>query len=229
MESGDITQSMDVAQITLYVFWIFFFGLVIYLRRQDLKPGFDSVGHHESAANAPHCRPNDPFPQAPVVAVGNPLLAGIGPGAWPIRSDTPELAFDDQKPRVVPMRTEKDFSIAHEDADPRGYAVYGADGEIGGTITDLWIDRSEHAVRYFEMEVPVKSGTKRLLVPNLFVDSIKAGKRSAFISAILSTQFADIPATKKPQQVSTTEEERIVAYFAAGRLFATPQRAEPLI
>ena len=31
MESGAITQYVDVAQLVLYLFWIFFFGLVIYL------------------------------------------------------------------------------------------------------------------------------------------------------------------------------------------------------
>lgn len=31
MGTGAITAYIDVAQIVLYIFWIFFFGLVVYL------------------------------------------------------------------------------------------------------------------------------------------------------------------------------------------------------
>ena len=31
MENGAITQYIDVAQVVLYLFWVFFFGLVAYL------------------------------------------------------------------------------------------------------------------------------------------------------------------------------------------------------
>lgn len=35
-----ITDSIDVAQVVLYAFWIFFAGLVIYLRREDKREGY---------------------------------------------------------------------------------------------------------------------------------------------------------------------------------------------
>ena len=35
MPKGAITQYIDVAQVVLYVFWVFFFGLIFYLRRED--------------------------------------------------------------------------------------------------------------------------------------------------------------------------------------------------
>jgi uncharacterized protein with PQ loop repeat len=31
MQTGAITQYVDVAQLVLYMFWIFFFGLIYYL------------------------------------------------------------------------------------------------------------------------------------------------------------------------------------------------------
>ena len=43
------------------------------------------------------------------------------------------------------------------------------------------------------------------------------------------TQFADIPATRDPDSVTFLEEERIVSYFGAGTLYASPSRAEPLL
>ena len=34
---------MDVAQVTLYVFWIFFAALIFYLRREDKREGYPLV------------------------------------------------------------------------------------------------------------------------------------------------------------------------------------------
>jgi photosynthetic reaction center H subunit len=35
-----ITRYIDVAQLVLYGFWIFFFGLIYYLRREDKREGY---------------------------------------------------------------------------------------------------------------------------------------------------------------------------------------------
>ena len=40
MPRGEITGYIDVAQVTLYAFWLFFAGLVFYLRREDRREGY---------------------------------------------------------------------------------------------------------------------------------------------------------------------------------------------
>ena len=40
---GAITGYIDVAQITLYAFWAFFAGLVIYLQRESKREGFPLI------------------------------------------------------------------------------------------------------------------------------------------------------------------------------------------
>lgn len=40
METGAITSYIDVAQIVLYVFWVFFAGLIYYLHREDKREGY---------------------------------------------------------------------------------------------------------------------------------------------------------------------------------------------
>mgnify|MGYP000491222488 CR=1 FL=1 len=40
MGTGAITGYIDVAQLVLYAFWIFFAGLIIYLRREDKREGY---------------------------------------------------------------------------------------------------------------------------------------------------------------------------------------------
>jgi len=40
MGTGAITNHIDVAQLVLYAFWIFFAGLIIYIRREDKREGY---------------------------------------------------------------------------------------------------------------------------------------------------------------------------------------------
>ena len=40
MSTGAITSHIDVAQVVLYAFWIFFAGLIIYIRREDKREGY---------------------------------------------------------------------------------------------------------------------------------------------------------------------------------------------
>jgi photosynthetic reaction center H subunit len=40
METGSITQYVDVAQLVLYLFWVFFFALVAYLTIEGKREGF---------------------------------------------------------------------------------------------------------------------------------------------------------------------------------------------
>jgi photosynthetic reaction center H subunit len=49
------------------------------------------------------------------------------------------------------------------------------------------------------------------------------------VSAILARQFADVPATQHPEQVTLLEEDKICAYYGGGTLYAEPSRAEPLL
>ena len=40
MGTGAITSYIDVAQIALYAFWVFFAGLIYYLHREDKREGY---------------------------------------------------------------------------------------------------------------------------------------------------------------------------------------------
>ena len=47
--------------------------------------------------------------------------------------------------------------------------------------------------------------------------------------AILGQQFADVPGTRSADQVTLLEEDKIMAYYGGGTLYADPSRLEPLI
>ncbi len=257
MPSGAITQYIDVAQLALYAFWIFFACLVIYLRREDKREGYPLESDRSGRVRvqgwppmpAPKSRllarsglmptggvpdtrpvaamPTGPFLGAPLVPTGNPMLDGVGPAAYANRADVPDQTFEGLN-KIVPLRVAPDYDVEHQDPDPRGMHVVGADGIVGGIVRDLWVDRSEALFRYLEVEVPVASGTRRALLPVNFT-RIDGGAGQVKVASILGAQFAGVPAHALPDQVTFLEEDRICAYYAGGTLYAEPSRAEPLI
>jgi photosynthetic reaction center H subunit len=249
---------MDLAQVTLYVFWIFFACLIFYLRREDKREGYplDSDargggvvhgfprmpapkryllrdGHVATLPNHKNDRrdvalaPVAPWPGAPLGPTGNPMLDGVGPGSWADREDVPELTMEDI-PCIVPMRLAEGTYLESRDPDPRGMKVMGADSDVGGVVTDVWVDRAEALIRYLEVEVTTPTGTKRVLLPVPFA-KIDGSRRRVWVDAILGSQFADVPVTKSLDQVTKLEEDRIVGYYGAGTLYATPSRQEPFL
>lgn len=171
--------------------------------------------------------PRELFPGAPLSPTGNPLVDGVGPAAWAMREDVPELTAEGEL-RTVPLRVATEFSVAEEDEDPRGMQVYGADKALVGTVRDLWIDRSEPMLRYLETEIETPKGTRNVLVPLNF-SRIHQSRGVITVKALMAAQFADIPAPANPDALTAREEDMITGYFGGGTLYAHPDRAEPLI
>jgi len=253
METGAITQYVDVAQLVLYAFWAFFAGVIYYLLRENhregypMDPGRENGPKVEGWPRAPEpktykladgrefqspdlrrqdadfsAQPTHRWNGAPLEPVGNPLLAGVGAGAWSRRADTPDHMADGSI-KLVPLRTAPDFGVHVRDTDPRGLPVIGADGEQAGTVADLWIDQAEMLFRY--IEVKLASG-RSVLMPINFAD---VQKDAVHTRALLAAQFADVPSLRVPGQITLLEEEKVMAYFGAGSLYATPLRQEPLV
>jgi len=254
METGALTSYLDVAQLVLYMFWIFFAGLVYYLVRENHREGYPlekeegrssavkgwpipSPKTYRLAHGGEFSAPNDKVSQrtlalepahawrgAPLVPTGaKPMLDGVGPGSWVERADVPDLDFEGTI-KIVPLRMAADFSISGKDADPRGLPVVGGDGEVGGTVVDLWVDKAESLFRYIEVELT--GGARRVLLPMNFA---RIRKDRVAVKSILGHQFADVPGTRSADQVTQLEEEKIVAYYGAGTLYAEPSRVDPLI
>lgn len=254
MGTGAITQYIDTAQIVLYLFWIFFFWLVVWLVREGKREGYplesdrrdykDIRGFPDlpkpktfrladgTELQAPHDRDRNAtplavrrtgqFPGSPVEPTGNPMIDGIGPAAWTARADHVDHLLDGA-PKIVPMRNAPEVSVAQQDVDPRGLDIVGVDNVVGGKVVDLWIDQAERLFRYLEVEL-TGSG-RRILVPMPFA---RVSRRNVKIHAILGSQFANAPATRNADTVTLLEEDKIAGYFGGGRLYATPQRQEPL-
>jgi len=256
MGTGYITSYIDVAQLALYAFWLFFAALVYYLHREDKREGYPLESDRSSRVTvqgwppipqpktyrlrdgrvvvAPNFRvSSQPLGGTPVAnslgsalqPTGDPMLAAVGPGSYADRADIADTTFEGEL-RLVPMRDDANFEISAQDPDPRGLPVVGADGQVAGTVLDLWVDRAEVIFRYLEVEVAVPGGTRRVLLP---VNFTRINDRQVTVRSILARQFAQVPATRVPNAVTLLEEDKIMAYYGGGTLYATPQRQEPLL
>ncbi len=252
MGTGAITQYVNVAQLVLYAFWIFFAFLIYYLSRENHREGYPLVteggmkvtgfpipapktylladGSTFSAPNnfvSPQglaAEPTHRWAGAPLVPTGaNPMLDGIGPGAWADRADHPDHDCHGHN-KVQPLRLATDYDVQAGDTDPRGLPVVGADGVVGGTVVEMWVDVAESLFRYYELEVA--SNGRRVLLPMNFA---RCKRDKVTVGAILGHQFADVPGQRSMDQVTMLEEEKIQAYYGAGTLYAEPSRAEPLL
>jgi photosynthetic reaction center H subunit len=251
-------SGIDIALVVTNTFFIFFVLLIIYLRREDRREGYpleeDPSGRLRSSGGvliSPNPKtfrlpggrgtltvPNDLrdrrdiaarrtsiVPGSPLEPTGNPLIDGVGPASYAERAKVPDLTYHGE-PKIVPLRVAKDFTIAEGDLDPRGLPVLGTDGKTAGTVSEIWVDRGEVTIRY--LEVALLSGGPSVILP-MTLARIDKRHRLVTVEAITAAQFADVPRIENPDQITFYEEERVVAYYGGGFLYATPGRAEPLL
>jgi photosynthetic reaction center H subunit len=250
--NGYVVGSIDVAALTFYAFVLFFILLVFYLRREDRREGYpledELTGMVETPGGPLHTpstktfvlpfdqgtasgprRGDEPaefaavqrenFGGAPYSPTGTGLPIGVGPGAFALRAKYPDVTAGG-KPRIVPIGMAHDIAIATRDPDPRGMAVYGADGLKAGTVADVWVDQADHLIRYLQVE----TGSGGVLAP-MAMAVIRRG--AVVIDAINAAHFAGAPRPASGSTITRDEEERIIAYFGAGYLYANEKRQEP--
>ena len=255
----NFTSYIDLAQVVLYLFIGFFLCLVYYLHRENKREGYPLENERSglvtvqgfppvpspktykladgSTVQAPRAEPKDMRPVngtpaanflgAPLVPNGDPMTAGVGPGSYAERKDIPDTTIHGT-PKIVPLRAAPDFYVDPEDPNPVGMTVVGADGKEGGVVRDVWVDQAEYLIRYFEVETGEKGKKRNVLLPATLARVVGAAKQVR-VKSILGHQFAAVPTQKKPDMVTRLEEEKIFGFYGAGTLYATPQRAEPLL
>ena len=259
MPTGAITGYMDVAQLTLWAFWLFFAGLVFYLRSEDKREGYPLQSDRGPRVKVqgfppiPRAKtfrlPHGGTVTAPRKEMPDPVGAATPSGGWPGAPLVPngDPMIDGVGPaayaqredvpdltlhgdnRVVPLRVDSTHYLEAGEADPRGMTVLGNDRQIAGVVTDVWIDRSEMLIRYLEVELPASAGPARHVLLPLPLAVVHGGRREITAASVLARHFATAPTLANPDQITKREEDRISAYFASGHLYATPERSEPLI
>ncbi len=253
MPLGSITSHIDLPQTAIMVFFLGFLGLVWALRRLDKREGYpmkaspfsaeplvgfpnlpdektyllleggSTVAPHKYEQAPRHAEPLYRFDGTPLAPVGNPLLAGVGPGAWVMRRNEPMLTEQGEL-MLQPLRNLPHWSIGKRQADPRGMAVLDRRFAAIGTVRDIWIDLSIEIIRMLEVEL--RAGG-HALVP-IFHAEIGERSREVRVTALEAHQFAELPMPVAPDRITAREEDRLNAYFAAGYFYRdTPGTFSP--
>jgi photosynthetic reaction center H subunit len=256
---GTITGSLDVAQVVLYVFWVFAAGLIFYLRREDKREGYplesERSGHvrvqgfpwmpdpktfllpHGGTASAPSGRVDDREIRAEPItrALGAPLE----PTGNPLVDGVGPAAYAnradvpeltiDGHPSIVPLRVASDHIVADEDL-----AVDPRGMEVIGA--DRRLAGTVHDLWVDRTEPQIRYLEVEVAgreVPRLVLLPMTLvqlnRRRQIFVKSIVAAQFADVPGLQNPNQVTKREEDRICAYYAGGNLYALPSRLGPAL
>lgn len=249
-----IFGNFDLAQAALYLFWIFFAGLIYYLQIENMREGYPLEDEDGNAASN-----QGPFP------LPNQKTFKLPHGRGTVT--VPDMQPEDRE--LAMQRSSQSSGFPHEPTgdpmidglgpaswaprrnvpeldghghpkivpmsghqafgvtagrDPRGFPVRAGDDVVVGTINDMWIDAPEQLVRYLEMDLADGNGTR--LVP-MSMAMIRRGE--VYIDSLYSHQFPNIPTLKARMQVTLLEEEKVSAYFAGGTMYAHPSRQEPVL
>jgi photosynthetic reaction center H subunit len=255
--TGTFFGTFDLASLAIWLFWIFFALLIYYLQTENMREGYpleDDDGRLSAnqgmfpvpdpkTFKLPHGRGEVTVPGPdrqrrdnlalrktaagngyPFEPTGDPMADGVGPASWANRRDVPELDGKGH-PKLMPMRKAETYRVS-AGRDPRGLPVEAGDGEVVGSIADLWIDDSEQLVRYLEIDLDAAHGGGKRLVP-LPLAKIKSDR--VRVKSIYGKHFKGVPTTKSDTQVTLLEEDKISAYYAGGKLYASPERFGPKI
>ena len=240
---GSFTGDIDVVQIALAAFFLFFAFLIVYLRREDKREGYPLkttrtarrgpiigwpappppktfVLMEGGTAQMPHH-----YPQAPVEDVAtprngeplrpcDPLLSGMGAGAYVLRSDQPMRTMDKDL-LLKPLRNAPDWSVRRGEADPRGWRVLASAFQPVGMVADIWVDRAAKILRYFEVRLN-EGGT--LLVPVFHVEIRRDPEIRVLV--LKPEQFVHVPRLSDPDVMTAREEDRLNAFFAGATIYA---------
>lgn len=249
--------NFDLASLTLWLFWIFFAGLIYYLQTENMREGFPLVDENgNDAANQ---------------------------GLFPVPKDKTFLLPNDQGELTVPSGQPGERGDVHDKlartATANGFPfVPTGDPLVDGVGPASWTARKDvpeldahgkpkiipmASSEHFHVSagrdprgLPVMAGDKAIVgrISDMWVDEpeqlvryleitlndeMGGGKRlvpmplariksdRVAIHSIYGKHFASVPATASATQVTKLEEDKISAYYAGGKLYADEARLEP--
>jgi photosynthetic reaction center H subunit len=251
------TGKIDLVEIITVLFTLFFFGLVLYLRREDRREGYpledDVTGRLESSGLLFVTAEPKTFllhSGATVVAPSGRREArlfhakrtGRAPGlplepiGDPLHAAVGPGAYA-QRAKTPDLLLHGGAKIAPLRASPGFFVDPQGPDPVGmavvgadGVQAGVVSDLWIDRAEYMVryLEVALTGTASRVLVPMPMAVVSKA-RQTVTVNAVLGSQFAGAPALANPNQITFDEEERVAAYYGGGLLYATPARLEPYI
>ncbi|WP_439814976.1 photosynthetic reaction center subunit H [Zavarzinia sp. CC-PAN008] len=249
---------VDWALVSLYVFLLFFAGLILYLRREDRREGYpleeDGTGRVRGRAgllfaalpktfHLPH---GGGVVQAPnAIRDTRPLAlrrVSVTPGSPSVPTGNPLVdgvgpAAYAQRRKVPDMTNHGEFRIVPLREAP-GFYLEKRDPDprgmkvygADGKVAGTVADVwvDRGEVLLRYLEVALADGSGSVLTP-ITVARIEGRHNRVRVDAIAAAQFVDVPRIASPGSITFDEEERVAAYYGGGYLYGRPGRTEPLL
>ncbi|KAA6182837.1 photosynthetic reaction center subunit H [Thiohalocapsa marina] len=257
MPTGAITNYIDVAQLTLYVFWFFFFALVFWIRREDKREGYPVEYQRTTGVAKMEGFPPLPKPKTFILPHTGRKVVKPGPepaqyklNAAPI-APFPGAALAPIGDPMLAAVGPGSYAIRAEEPDltdegePRivplrvatHFSVADKDPDPRG-MPVVGCDGEQGGVckeLWIDRAEPCvryleleAAGGKRVLVP-MALSQVRAKKGLIEVRSLKGEHFKNAPTLKSYDQITLAEEDKVVAYCGAGQLYATPDRAEPYL
>lgn len=247
---------IDVAQITLYLFWLFFAGLVIYLLRENKREGYPleterAAGSRVVVRGFPEMPSKKVFvnhdgrtlvvpaygndrPDAPVAPIAEWPGAPFAPTGDPMATGVGPASYA-QREDVPELGVEGRPVIQPLRAGTTHSIAAESPNPIGmnvlgcdGAVAGTVKDAWIDHSEEIVRYLEVEVGARSVLLP-MTMARVNGRARVIKVASIRAAQFAGVPQHKSPDTVTKLEEDMIMGYFAGGHLYATPDRMGPLL
>ena len=249
------TGNLDLASLSLWLFWVFFALLIFYIQRENMREGYPLENDDGSES--------------------------ANQGMFPVPGDKTFKLPHGRGELTVPsgQRGERENIALEQTSKANGYPFEPTgDPMKDGVGPASWCDRRDdperdakghpkivplsHATAFHinagrnPVGLPVVSGDKQVVgtVTDVWIDEPEqlvryfeyeladgGGKRlvpvtmlrlwggKVMVQSIYAHQFADVPRHASDSQVTLLEEDKICGYYGGGYLYASESRQEPQI
>ena len=255
---GEFVTGIDMVDVSLWLFTLFFFGLIFYLRREDRREGYplerDTDGKLEDEGvfwyapkktfTLPHDRGTVSVPHGKRDTRNHAMArTAVWPGAPyqptgdPMRDGVGPASYAERKD-VADLTDDGRTRIAPLRVDGHIHVAKNSPNPVGMTV---YGGDGAPAGKVVDVWVDRSEAIVRYLEVNIgaegAVNSVllpmpfaKVNKRRARVDvdAIFAKHFAGVPRTRSPDSVTRLEEDMIAGYYGGGKLYASPARTESL-
>lgn len=257
MTEDYIFANLDLASISLWIFFIFFVGLVIWIQRENQREGYPLLDEDGSQADAGSVFPNPadktfklphgrgeytvPSGQTPErTDINEKLTKQFDSGGFPFDPVGDPMADGVGPGSWAPRRDEPELD-GH--GHPKIIPMSGGDSfrvAAGRDPRGLPVVAGDGAIvgKITDMWVDEPEQLVRYLEIELDAE-YGGGSRlvpitftriwgnSVKVRSIFGEHFAGVPQLAAAQQITKLEEDKISAYYGGGTLYASKERLEP--
>ena len=248
---GVFTTQIDLAQVLIVAFVLFWFVLVWYLQREMKREGYPLEEAVPTVRHSIVGWPEMPPPKTYRLLEGGTVTLPVNyerrelkaqpremhPGAPLYPVGEPLLAgigpssyalrrdepfrLLNGEPALQPLRKTPQLRCVDPLMDPRGKRILGADFGEAGLCVDVWYDDESKIPRYLEVELDGGAGIR--LVP-IFYCSLRADKAAFRCDAITGAQFKLAPTIRRPDVITAREEDMVNGFWAGGHMYSAPYK-----